>query len=88
MVKTVPAPKTKAESDQETEDRNEKTANNRHTFLSSLAVVLVGLLQFGVYAYQAKKLRETVEAAGEQSKAMERYIFEAERSCYRYDEVG
>ena len=81
MVKTIPAPKTQQESAQEAQYRSDKATNDRHIVWFSGALVVIGFFQFLVYAYQAKKLRETVSAAGEQSKAMERHINEATRSA-------
>ena len=44
-------------------------------------------MQLLVYGYQAKKLRETVKSAGEQSKAMERHIDEAARSADAMEKI-
>lgn len=81
VVKQLIPSKTQKEADQDAEDRKEKSANDRHIVYLTGALVGIAFLQFLVYAYQAKKLRETVEAAGEQSQAMERHIGEASRSA-------
>jgi DNA-binding protein YbaB len=81
VVKVSPSPKTKEESDQETQDRNAKAASDRWTIGLTGVLALVAFLQLLVYGYQAKKLRETVESAKEQSSAMERHISEAARSA-------
>lgn len=66
VVKTLVPPKTQAQADQDNEDRKEKSANDRHIAELTAALVFIAFLQFLVYAYQAKKFRETVESAGEQ----------------------
>jgi hypothetical protein len=73
--------KSQVEAGQEAKDRQQKTTNDGWIVILTgvLAVVAVG--QLGVYLYQAIKLRETVAASGEQSKAMERHIGEAARSA-------
>jgi hypothetical protein len=88
IVKTLPSTKTAEETTQEADDRNEKSANDRHILWLTGALVVVGFLQFAVYAYQAKKLRETVKSAGEQSEAMERHIGEAARGATAMEAIG
>ena len=51
-------------------------------------LAFIAFLQLVVYTYQAKKLRETVKSAGEQSEAMERHIGEAARSANAMEEVA
>jgi len=48
----------------------------------------VTFLQLLVYGYQAKKLRETVESAEGQSRAMERHIGEAARSANAMETIA
>jgi len=81
VVKTLEPTKSQVEAGQEAKDRQQKTTNDGWIVILTgvLAVVAVG--QLGVYLYQAIKLRETVAASGEQSKAMERHIGEAARSA-------
>jgi len=88
VVKTLEPTKSQAEAEQETKDRQQKTANDGWIVILTgiLAVVAVG--QLGVYLYQAIKLRETVKAAGEQSAAMERYIVEAARSATAMEAIA
>lgn len=88
IVKVSPPAKTQVETDQETEDRNEKSTNDRHVIELTAGLALIGFLQFLVYAYQAKKLRETVKSAGEQSEAMERHIGEAARSANAMENIA
>jgi hypothetical protein len=88
VVKTIPTPKTEEEAAQETQDRKDKAANDRHIVWFTGALVLIGFLQFLVYTYQAKKLRETVESAGEQAEAMERHIGESARSATAMEAVA
>jgi hypothetical protein len=51
-------------------------------------LALVAFLQLLVYAYQAKKTKETVESAGEQAEAMERHIGESARSATAMESVA
>lgn len=46
-----------------------------------------GLMGVGILIYQAIKLKQTVESATEQSKAMERHIGEASRSANAMEQV-
>jgi hypothetical protein len=71
----VKALKTQTESEQEAEDRKEKTQNDRQlvTFTGSLvtATYLLGavaVFQLVVFGYQSVKLKQTVEAATRQEK--------------------
>ncbi len=88
VVRTIPTSKTQEEAAEEAKDRNDKAANDRHIVWFSGALVIIGFLQFLVYAYQAKKLRETVESAGEQAEAMERHIGEAARSATAMETIA
>ena len=81
VVKTLPTVKTQAENDQDTEDRKQKAANDRRIVVFTGVLAFVAIFQLVVYGYQAKKLKETVESAGEQSQAMDRHIGEAARSA-------
>ena len=88
VVKTIPLPRTQEESAQEAKDRGEKSRNDRHIVRLTGLLVFIGFLQFLVYAYQARKLRETVKSAGEQSEAMERHIGEAARSATAMESIA
>jgi hypothetical protein len=86
FIKLIPTPKTLAEAAQDAKDREEKTANDRKLveFTRKLVIATgilaaIGFLQLAVFGYQAYQLRETVQAATDQSKAMERSIAEANR---------
>lgn len=87
VVKIAPPTKTATEADQETKDRNEKAANDRHLVDLTGVLAFVGFLQLMVFGYQAYKLRETVQSAGKQSEAMERHIGEAARSANAMEEI-
>jgi hypothetical protein len=88
IVKTLPATKTQAETEQDVTDRKEKTANDRHIVELTGVLAVIAFLQLLVYTYQAKKLRETVESAIEQSEAMERSIEAAGRSAAAMEKVA
>ncbi|HLX00425.1 MAG TPA: hypothetical protein VKR82_17435 [Candidatus Acidoferrales bacterium] len=79
VVKVVPTPKTQEQATQEANDRNEKSANDRHLVDATLVLAAIGILQLLVFGYQAIQLRRTVVAAAGQSAAMERSINEANR---------
>lgn len=55
--------------------------------LSDVVIALIGLLQLLVFGYQAYKLKQTVESAAEESKAMERHIGEAARSANAMEKI-
>ncbi len=88
VVKVLPTPKTPEEAKDDKNDRDTKTANDRNLVYLTGILALVGLGQLIVYGYQAKKLRETVESAGEQSAAMERHIEEAARSADAMENIA
>ncbi len=95
FIKETPSPKTKEESAQDAKDREDKAANDRKLveFTRELVVAtfilgVVGLLQLVVFGLQSYYLRKTVNAAGEQSEAMERAISEANRSASAMEEVA
>jgi hypothetical protein len=87
VVKTLPPVKTEAESKQETKDRNEKTTNESRVVILTGILAFIGFLQTIVFGYQAYKLRQTVESAGEQAEAMERHIGEAARSATAMENI-
>lgn len=95
FVKTIPALKTKEEAAQESQDRANRTANDRELVnLTARYVVFTGLimaigvLQLVVFGYQSIQLTKTVKAAGEQSEAMERYIGQATRSADAMENIA
>ncbi len=85
----VPSPtvKTQTETEQDATDRKEKATNDRYIVELTGILAIIAFLQLLVYTYQAKKLRETVKSAGEQSEAMERHIGEAARSANAMEKI-
>jgi hypothetical protein len=88
VVKVLPTPKTQEESTQESNDRKEKSANDRNLVKATYVLAGIGILQLFVFGYQALKLKETVKSAGEQAKAMERHIQEAARSATAMENIA
>ena len=88
VVKTLVPPKTQEEIERDTQDREQKAANDRHVVQLTAALAGIAFLQFLVYAYQAKKLRETVKSSAKQSEAMERHIGEATRSANATEQIA
>jgi hypothetical protein len=64
------------------------SAFGENMHLSDVVVALIGLLQLVVFGYQAYKLKQTVESAAEESKAMERHIGEAARSANAMEQIA
>jgi hypothetical protein len=87
VVKIAPSVKTPEETAGEAEDRKEKSANDRHIVYLTAALALLAFLQLLVYIYQSIKLRQTVQGATEQSKAMDRHVGEATRSANAMENV-
>lgn len=88
MVSVIRTAKTEEEVARERQDRDRETKNNRYAFINDGVLALIGLLQLGVFGYQAYKLKQTVESAGEESKAMERHIGEAARSASAMEKIA
>lgn len=88
VVKILTSPKAKPETTEEAAQSDGKTANDRHIVYLTGALALIALLQLLVYAYQAKKLRETVDSAKSQSEAMDRHITEASRSATAMETIA
>lgn len=88
VVKTLEPAKGQAEIDQDTKDRQQKATNDGRIAILTGILAVIAFGQLGVYLYQAIKLRETVQAAGEQSKAMERHIGEAARSATAMESIA
>jgi hypothetical protein len=87
-VKVLPTQKTALEAAQESEDRRQRKANDRATIQFNKWLVGIGVLQLvvfvlqlSVFGYQALKLRQTVDAAAQQSRDMRESITEATRSA-------
>jgi hypothetical protein len=84
FVKQLPTPKTDEEAAQEAADRNEKTASDRSivklTFwlvIATFILAAVGILQLGVFGYQARKLRQTVDEMRRTGEQTDKLIGEA-----------
>src|SRR5580658_4395213 len=88
VVKVLPATKTPEEAAEEKKDRDAKKANDGNLVILTGVLAFVGFCQLLVYGYQAKKLRETVESAGEQAEAMERHIGQAARSADAMERIA
>jgi hypothetical protein len=88
VVKTLEPAKSQAEIEQDAEDRKQKSTNDGRIVILTGILPLIAFGQLGVYLYQAIKLRETVEAAGEQSEAMERHIGESARSATAMETIA
>jgi hypothetical protein len=88
VVKTLESAKSQIEAQKESDDRKRKTANDGWVVILTGVLAIVAIGQLGVYLYQAIKLRETVRAAGEQSKTMERHIGEAARSANAMEDIA
>jgi hypothetical protein len=88
VVKVLPTTKTPEEAAEEKKDRDAKTENDGNLVILTGVLAFVGFCQLLVYGYQAKKLRETVESAGEQAEAMERHIGEAARSADAMERIA
>jgi hypothetical protein len=87
VVKTLPVQKTPEEATQDKAERDQKAEHDRDLVKLTFALAIIAAFQLIVYGYQAKKLRETVESAGEQAEAMERHIGEAARSANAMEQV-
>jgi Sec-independent protein translocase protein TatA len=88
VIKLLPTDKTKQESEEDAQDRQEKASSDWWIVCLTGILALVAFLQLLVFGYQAKKLRETVESAKDQSSAMERHISEAARSANAMEGVA
>ena len=95
VIKQVPTPKTNVEAAEEAKDREEKAANDRklveftgRLVLATAVLAIIGFFQLIVFGLQARRLRQTVEAGAEQSRAMERSIAEANRLASAMENVA
>jgi hypothetical protein len=88
VVKTLEPVKSQTEAAQVAKERQQKSAHDWWTVILTGILTFIAFGQLGVYFYQAIKLRETVKAAGEQSKAMERHIGEAARSARAMENIA
>jgi len=69
VVETRPAPKTRDEAAADKRDANRQIDNDTRSFKLNLALILVGVLQLGVFGYQAVMLRRTVREGKDAIKA-------------------
>jgi len=88
IVKTIPTPKTEAETAAEAQDKQEKAANDRQLVYWTRALVGVGVVQFlvlvvqaFVFGFQARRLRQTVEEMKIATKATEKSADAAKNSA-------
>ncbi len=88
VIKLLATEKTKQESEVDARDRQEKASSDWWIVRLTGILALVAFLQLLVFGYQAKKLRETVESAKDQSSAMDRHISEAARSANAMEGVA
>jgi hypothetical protein len=88
VVKMLPTTKTPEEAKDEADERKAKSSSDWWAVFLTGVLAFIAFLQFLVYTYQAKKLRETVESAGEQAEAMERHIGEAARSATAMERIA
>jgi hypothetical protein len=95
VIRQIQPPKTAQEAAQDEKDRADKTANDRklvdfsgELVIATFILAVVGILQLVVFGVQSHYLRKTVNAAGEQSDAMERSISEANRLASAMEKVA
>jgi hypothetical protein len=88
IVKILPAQKTAEEAEADRKDRAEKAETDWWLIKLTGALALVGALQLIVFGQQARRLRQTVEAAAQQSKDMEKSIAEAARAATAMEAVA
>jgi hypothetical protein len=76
FVKVVPTPKTQQETANDAQENKNKSANEAelvkftgHLFWATVALALIGIFQLIAFGLQARRLRQTVEAAKESSEA-------------------
>jgi hypothetical protein len=88
-------PKPAEEIAAEARDRGEREANERETRTINHRLVWLGVaqgvvfvLQLAVFAYQALKLRQTVDAAARQSQDMQNSIRESARAATAIEALG
>jgi hypothetical protein len=95
FAQELPSPRPADQAAQEAQDRANKAANDANLVnfthqlvIATFALAAIGVLQLLVFGYQARKLSQTVKAAGEQSQAMERHIDQAERSAKAMETIA
>jgi len=88
FIKQLPPVQSQAEANQDTQDRKDKSANDRELVLFTGILAVVGFLQLLVFGFQAYWLRATVNAAFGQSADMKLSIEQATRSAVAMEEVA
>jgi hypothetical protein len=95
VIKQLPTTNTDEESAQVANDRAGKIANDKklvqftgYLVVATWTLGAIGLFQLIVFGMQARRLRQTVDAAADQSKAMERSISEANRLASAMERVS
>jgi hypothetical protein len=95
VVKILPTPKTDAEVALQEQDREARQANDRETISFNRWLVLIGFFQLivfvgqlVVFGYQAWKLRQTVQAAADQSNEMRNSVAESRRAAVAMEQVA
>ena len=95
IVKTFPAPKTEEETARETKEREDKAALDRKLVdfngdlvIASAVLAIIGFFQLIVFGLQARRLRQTVKAASDQSDNMQKYIVETARAANAMERVA
>jgi hypothetical protein len=88
VVKILPTPKTAEETEADRKERAEKADSDWALVKLTGALAIVGALQLLVFGYQAWKLRQTVQAAAQQSEDMEKSIAESARSATAMEAVA
>jgi hypothetical protein len=88
VVKVLPSPKTAQEAAEEAQDREEKTSTDRRLMIFTGLLVIVGIGQGIVFAWQRWQLKKTVAIASDQSIDMKHSIAEATRAAGAMEEVA
>ena len=78
----------KSDAYQRQQDRLERAQSDTAINDYTLALVIVGVFQLAVFGYQALKLRQTVQAAAEQSTDMKSSIGQATRAATAIEDVA
>jgi Sec-independent protein translocase protein TatA len=88
VIRVLPAPLAPAEVELQTKDRDARATSDAETSRTNQWLIAIGvgqlivfLGQLLVFGYQAKKLRETVDAAAEQATEMRLSVAEAARAA-------
>lgn len=95
VVKILPSAKTNDEIAQEQQNRSARAENDKQIIKINNRLVVIGFLQLvvffgqlGVFGYQAWKLRQTVQAAADQSVEMKKSVAESIRAAAAMEDVA